>query len=164
MRYRDDELKRAREVMQASIGKYFHNADFEKNISTSIRFKTQALRESRLRFESSDSDQASKQSSLMGLSTAIQDLSSDVRQLQEAKSTTLSQDMRLVLDSAKDEVKESLEHFKPEEPESAKKRPIRIDSEFFAKVLAALLQALIQMLSFGKFGKEKQQTATIEPR
>ena len=57
MRYRDDELKRVREVMQASIGKHFQNADFEQNISTSIRFKTQALRESRLRFESNDSYQ-----------------------------------------------------------------------------------------------------------
>lgn len=150
--------------MQSSIGKHFQNADFEQNISTSIRFKTQALRESRLRFESSDSDPTFKQISLVGLSTAIQDLSNDVRQLQEAKSTKLSQDMRLVLDAAKDEVKESLEHFTPEESESGKKRPIRIDSEFFAKMLAALLQALIQMLSFGRFGKDKQQTATIEPR
>ena len=43
--------------------------------------------------------------------------------------------MRLVLDAAKDEVKESLEHFKPEDPESGKKRPIRIDSEFLLKCL-----------------------------
>ncbi|WP_349460320.1 hypothetical protein, partial [Klebsiella pneumoniae] len=64
MRYRDDELKRVREVMQSSIGKHFQNADFEQNISTSIRFKTQALRESRLRFESSDSDPTFKQISL----------------------------------------------------------------------------------------------------
>lgn len=160
MRYRDSELKQAAEVQQAIIGSNFYDGNFEDHITKCINFKTKSLQKARLEFESAikpggNLSPLEKQEALGHLVLAAQDLTVDVSKMNGAKSTKLSPELREELEGAKLEVSKTLEHFKEDKPEKKGNSPQNIDSEYIAKILADLLKALVQMLTFGAFGKTK---------
>jgi hypothetical protein len=160
MRYRDTELQQAAEVQKALIGSNFYDGDFEGHITKCINFKTKCLQKARLEFESAikpggNLSPLEKQEALGHLVLAAQDLTVDVSKMNGAKSTKLSPELRNELEGAKLEVSKTLEHFKESQSEKKVNLPRNIDSEYIAGLLADLLKALVQMLTFGAFGKAK---------
>lgn len=160
MRYRDNEIKQAAEVQKALIGSNFYDGNFEEHITKCINFKTSCLQKARLEFEAAigpgeNLSPLEKQEALGHLVLAAQDLTVDVSKMNGAKSTKLSPELREELEGAKVEVSKTLEHFKEDKPEQKRNLPKSIDSEYIAGLLADLLKALVQMLTFGAFGKAK---------